>query len=673
MPSLPLTLSRATIARIYTLGITAAGLTVLGVFSVLVGPQLVEDADALVVLLVLAVVFGELSPIDLGPERGELTPSTTFVFALFLFSGVGAAMLAQAAGCLVADVIHGRRRDRIAFNVAQYALSLGAAGALFHLLADPPDAGLFSARQLLALLAAGIAYFVINTGAVALAIALSRGQRLRDQITGDLARQSATEGILLGLTPLTVLAMEVNPILIPLLTLPLLSVVRAVRDAQRAEHLSLHDALTGLPNRTLFRDNAAEAVAAADCAPLAVMIIDLDHFKEINDTLGHHSGDEVLRQLADRLTGIVEPTDTVARLGGDEFAVILRSATDVDDGVRAARVICAELARPVTVDEAELDIGASIGLAWHPADGDDVPTLMRHADIAMYAAKTNRTGVERYSARHDEHSVARLNLAGDLRRGIDGGELVAHFQPKIDLRSGELRGAEALVRWLRPGRPPVEPDLFIGLAEHTGLIVGLTMCVIEQAAQACVRWRTLGLCSSVSVNLSARLLEDPGLPDRVQAACRRHGLEPGAMVLEITESTVVANPVLTLAVLEGLVDAGFGISIDDFGTGYSSFDHLKRLPVAEVKLDRSFVTDMADDDDDAAIVRFAIQLGDSLGLRVVAEGVETIDVEQRLVELGCDEAQGFLYSPALAPGAFIDWALARAGAGERRVPAVAKT
>ena len=647
-------------ARAYITAVITSGLGLAVVFGLLDGRKLVAHGSLALWLLAGAVVIGELVPIKLGPNRGEVAPSTTFTFALLISSGIGAAVLAQAVGSAVADVIDGKRPSRSAFNVAQYVLAIAAAGGVLVGLGVLPAGDVFDPADVPAVLLAGLAFFVVNTGLVAGAIALTSGTRLRDQISSDLIRQSVTEGILLGLAPLAVIALDASPLLLPLLALPMVAVQRAGRQALIAERLSLHDALTGLPNRVLFRARTEQAIHAAARGRtwLAVMLLDLDRFKEINDTLGHHYGDEVLRQVGARLSDVLSEDDTVARLGGDEFAILLRSADSPVAGAAVAASVRRAIAQAFDVAGVRLELGASVGIASFPENGQDVDVLMQRADVAMYQAKEGRTGVERYAPELDGNSVHRLTLAGDLRGALEREEFVLHYQPKVDLRTERVMGAEVLLRWAHPVHGWLAPDDFVPLAEHTGLMVPLTCYVLDDALRQLGAWRADGIDLSVAVNLSARTLVERDLPDQIEAMCRQWAVPTDRLVLEITESMVVADPTRTLPVLARLHELGVEISVDDFGTGYSSMEYLKRLPVREVKIDRSFVTPMANDARDAAIVRCTIDLARSLGLRVVAEGVETPDVRQKLAAMGCDQGQGFSISRALPAPQFTAWVTA---------------
>jgi diguanylate cyclase (GGDEF)-like protein len=426
---------------------------------------------------------------------------------------------------------------------------------------------------------------------------------------------------------------------------------RLRQQAEENRYQALHDALTDLPNRTLFYDRARQSLLAArrNGKQVAVMLIDLDRFKEVNDTLGHQSGDVLLRAMGPRLRAILRDSDTVARLGGDEFGVLLPEVEGTEGAVLVARKLEEALGRAFTVDELVLETEASIGIAIFPEHGEDVATLIRRADVAMYLAKGSPGGIELYAPEHDHYSPERLGLLGQLRRAIDHGQLVLHYQPEASLPGGEVRWVEALVRWQHPERGLLLPDEFLPLAEHTGLMRPLTHHVLDQALRQCRAWEDQGLSLGVAVNLSARDLLNLELPDEVAALLSKWGLEPSRLELEVTESTILVDPLRARAVLTRLSELGVRVAIDDFGSGYTSLGYLKRLPVDVLKIDRSFVISMGADEQDAVIVRSAIELGHNLGLEVVAEGVESADIWSELGRLGCDRAQGFYLSrPVLA-------------------------
>lgn len=438
-----------------------------------------------------------------------------------------------------------------------------------------------------------------------------------------------------------------------------IGVLQDITERKRAEQemqfLALHDTLTGLPNRTLFTDRLQQAILTAgrDGAGFGLLIMDMDRFKEVNDSLGHQSGDLLLQQMSARLRSALRQSDTVARLGGDEFGVLPFGVLDVQASVFAAQKILGAKDVPFTLGEATVEVGLSIGIAQYPEHGRDAETLMRRADVAMYVAKRTKSGYAVYSSEQDEHSAGRLALMGELRQAIRTRQLVLHYQPKVDFRSGRTTGVEALIRWDHPTKGLLSPDQFIPLAEQTDLMTLLAKYVMTEALQQCQRWHRKGIDLNVAVNLSAANLHEATLPELAHELLDSVGLPPSVLTVEITESAImVAQADRTVRRLR---DMGIGISIDDFGTGYSSLSYLKTLPVSEIKIDRSFVKDMAVDTDDAAIVQPTIDLGHNLRIKVVAEGVEDETTWKMLSLLGCDYAQGWYISRALPAEELETW------------------
>ena len=424
---------------------------------------------------------------------------------------------------------------------------------------------------------------------------------------------------------------------------------RLRRQMEEIEHRALFDQLTGLPNRTLFRDRVEQALLATqrEGGSASVMFLDIDHFKEINDTLGHEAGDLLLDALAERLRTQMRANETLARLGGDEFGVLCSGSSD--DAVVLAERLHRSLQEPFVVCELPLEIALSVGVASAPEHGDDGDTLLRHADVAMYLAKESHAGTAVYDEDQDSHDAARLALAGELRRAIEEDELVLHFQPKAELESGCVVGVEALVRWAHPERGFIPPGDFISIAERTGLIKPLSRYVVAAALRQCGEWRKEGLDLHVAVNLTIPDLLDLELPGLIAELLAETRVRPDQLELEITESTILADPFRVRQVLSDLNELGLRLAIDDFGTGYSSLAYLKRLPVHTIKIDRSFVLDMCENASDATIVRSTIDLGRNLGLDIVAEGVETQEAWDALRRHGCTLAQGYLISKPLPP------------------------
>jgi diguanylate cyclase (GGDEF)-like protein len=426
---------------------------------------------------------------------------------------------------------------------------------------------------------------------------------------------------------------------------------RLREQAAESRRQALHDPLTGLPNRRALYERLERRLRRrrAEGGSLALLLVDLDGFKELNDTLGHQAGDHVLAELGPRLSEALPDVDLLARIGGDEFALLVPSGPDPRTATQVAERLLESVSEPFTIDGISLTVQASVGIARYPDHGLDANALVRRADVAMYQAKEAKTGWVEYEAERDDHSRARLALASDLRRAISDGELVVHYQPKADLSKGAVTSVEALVRWNHPERGLLAPGEFLAIAEHTDLIRPLTLYVLDEATRQAREWEDAGLDLSVAVNLAMGNLLDVRLPDDVAALLARRKLAPRRLILEITENMVMADPTRILEVLDRLRSLGVGLSLDDFGTGASSFAYLRELNVDELKIDRSFVTDMTRDERNAAIVRATIDLAHALGLRAVAEGVEDADTLFELKSMGADAAQGFYLSRPVPP------------------------
>jgi diguanylate cyclase (GGDEF)-like protein len=425
----------------------------------------------------------------------------------------------------------------------------------------------------------------------------------------------------------------------------------------RIMDLAYRDTLTGLPNRALYSERLDQALKYASRMKtrLAVLLMDLDHFKYVNDTLGHPIGDMLLQEVAGRLRRVVDrPTDTVARLGGDEFAILL-PGDKVDEARRVATEIVRALEVPMTLDGHFVDVRASVGIAVYPEHGAESTTLLRRADVAMYEAKRTNLPMAVWDDSFDRHSSDRLSLMTDLRKAVDQNELTLVFQPKVPLRAGSELQAEALVRWRHPDRGLVTPIEFIPFAEQTGYIRAITQWVLDHAIEQCASWRSQGLPMNVSVNLSARDLMDAELPERFTQLLGRHECLASWVTLELTESAILDDPGQAIENLRRLHASGCRLSIDDYGTGYSSLAYLRRLPLNELKIDKSFVSGMARDTSDALIVRSTIDLAHNMGLSVVAEGVEDETTLEQLRGLGCDAVQGFFLSRPMAATELPAW------------------
>jgi diguanylate cyclase (GGDEF)-like protein len=421
------------------------------------------------------------------------------------------------------------------------------------------------------------------------------------------------------------------------------------------EHQANYDALTGLPNRSLLHDRLRQAVySQREKRAIAVVFMDLDHFKFVNDSLGHSTGDLLLKAMAERLRSVLREGDTVGRVGGDEFVLILNDQSNEEIIYRAMQRISAKVSEPITIDGKELHCSCSAGISIYPQDGRDVDTLLKNADAAMYRAKEHgRSNFQFYTSEMNERVNERLALENALRRALERQELILHYQQKVSLKSGQIVGAEALVRWLHPEWGLVRPARFIPLAEETGLIVSIGEWVLREACRQSREWMDAGLHPGVvSVNLSVRQFRQEGLVRTVSRILEETRLNPAQLEMELTESMVMGNVDQAIAVLQGLKQLGVALSVDDFGTGYSSLSYLKDLPIDTLKIDRSFVRDIGagDEADDGVLAQAIISLGHALHLKVIAEGVET-DAQLRFLRRnGCDEVQGFFYGEPVAPG-----------------------
>jgi diguanylate cyclase (GGDEF)-like protein len=421
------------------------------------------------------------------------------------------------------------------------------------------------------------------------------------------------------------------------------------RQVDEIEHKAYHDSLTDLPNRVLFADRveAAAREAKGGGTGLALMLVDLDRFKDVNDSLGHDSGDRLLSALASDLPDQMRQDDTVARLGGDEFGILALDIGDASAVLALAQKVRAILSRPRVIDGVELQVDASIGIALYPDHGSDAETLIRRADVAMYRSKETHTPVL-YDREHDHYSPQRLSLVAELHRAVSKRELIVTYQPQVDPASGEMKAVEALVRWAHPKRGLLMPDEFISLAEHTGLIRELTAYVLDMSLRQCREWQDEGHSLTVAVNVSARDLLDARFPDEVELLLSQRNVPPGNLELEITENTAITDLPRARENLARLSRLGVRLAIDDFGTGNSSLAYFRWLPVSALKIDRSLVTGMLDNQEDAAIVQSTINLAHDLGLKVIAEGVETAALSVRLAELQCDLVQGFHFGRAMS-------------------------
>jgi diguanylate cyclase (GGDEF)-like protein len=669
---------------VYIVCVTSAGVMALaGSVAFLHGDDLRElSRNPLFWILAGLIVLGELKPIVTpgSTETTGATISTTFTFATMLYVGVPTALLLQAAATVASGVLRRRALHRNAFNVGQYTLSFTAAGITllaFGITASPLHVWVPHGRDLLPMALAGTAYFLVNSLLVNAAIAFHERGSIIKAMRWNLGLQLLVHSALLGLAPLVTVAMSRSAAFVPLFVLPFIAVYLNASVSLSREHQAMHDALTGLPNRKLLIVRTEEALAnarhraerraaqgrTADEEPqqrVGLFLLDLDRFKEVNDTLGHPTGDRLLQLVAHRLTHSVRPGDLVARLGGDEFAVLLPSVRDARAAREVAARLRAALNEPVRLDGNSFDLDGSVGIALHPDHAPDFELLLQRADVAMYVAKESRTGVEIYSPDRDRNSPERLGRQGELRRAIDRGELELHYQPKIFLDDGRPAGMEALLRWRHPTKGLLTPDQFLPIAEQTYLMRGITGFVVGAALEQVAEWWKAGLPIQVAINASGRDLLDSTLTETIASGLLRHSVPPHALQLEITERILMTEPAYAADTVAALAKLGIPLSLDDFGTGYSSLVRLRSLPVEEIKIDSSFVGRLCDTGDDAVIVQSIVDLVHTLGLRSVAEGVEDAGTVNLLRTMGCDAAQGYHFRPPMTAADATAWLRERA-------------
>jgi diguanylate cyclase (GGDEF)-like protein len=632
-------------------------------------------------VILIMIVAGEIWPIAVpGRSRQQaLAASITIGFAILMWWGFALAILLRTAGMAAAALGQrsaGQAAQRAAFTASQEALSLTAAGLIFAgfgVAPKPDHAWRLVAGSLPVVLFAAFAYFAVGFALAAGAEAFRSRTSLRAVVRSTLPGQALIYLVLLTAAPVVTLVMATrSAVMVGLLAVPLAAIYLGATRAAQRDYQVHHDELTGLANRKLLVKRCDEelAKAAASETGAGLLLLDLDRFKEVNDTLGHPVGDQLLQLVAKRLTRSVRPGDMVARLGGDEFAVLLPTVREPSVAREVASRLRAALAEPVRLAGMTFDIQASVGIALFPDEADGFEQLLQRADVAMYVAKERRSGIERYRSEADRNSPERLALAGELGGAVHRREIELYFQPKLRLADGAVLGMEALARWPHPRLGTLAAAEFVGLAEQSHLASELTELVIGKALAQHVSWSRAGLSVQVCVNLPVRDLVSGCLPDMIVRALGRHGLPPQALRLEISEMVLATKATQVASTLRELADLGVGLSLDDFGTGYTSLAQLTRLGISEVKVDPALIHGLTEPGEPAEAVQSLIRLAQSLGLCSVAEGVETARTAAILETLGCDAAQGWHFCGPLTAAMARDWLAGRrdvAGSGLRAV------
>ncbi|MDQ6778011.1 MAG: EAL domain-containing protein [Actinomycetota bacterium] len=655
--------------RLYCAAVFLAACGVVALLSGTTTLKYIHDQPLRFAVLSVGVLLGEMLPVKI-PRRGndeQITLSTPFAMAVLLAGGLAPALIAQSVASVVQDLSAGKPWWRVRFNLGQYALSMAAALLTMRALSVAPHLGSshpFASSDLPGMLLGLGAFFLVNIALVGVAVSLYQEVPIVRYFRHDAEFVAITSAVMLLLAPIVIAATAYSVVLIPLCLAPVAAIYHTTSKSARSAHEARHDSLTGLPNRTAFHHAVVQAIQN-ERRQSCVMLIDLDRFKDVNDTLGHRYGDLLLQQVVERFRGELDGDDLLARLGGDEFAVLCTGTTR-GKSLLAAQRLADSLREPFELEQMVVDTQASIGVALFPGDGDGVEMLLQKADVAMYRAKEKRTGVALYDERHDHHSPAKLALTVELRAALEREEILVWYQPILDLRTEKVLAVEALVRWEHPHLGLLMPTSFVEMSEHTNLIKPLTHKVIELSLAQVAEWRDLGFDIGVAVNISAQVLVEDDFTERVLRALEEAALPPSSLKLEVTEGTLMADPVIARSVLQKLADCGVEISIDDFGTGYSSLAYLADLPVSVVKIDQSFVSRMADGSSETIIVASTIDLAHHLRLRAIAEGVEDASLLPDLELLGCDAAQGYAICRPLDGERATRWLKSRARAGVER-------
>ncbi|MDH4146129.1 MAG: EAL domain-containing protein, partial [Acidimicrobiia bacterium] len=634
-------------AYIVAVLVLAAGLSALAIATAPSQP-LSSSAGVSLAVFAVCVVLGELRPqrwLSLV-DGGEVTATWTFAFAMVFLAPAPWPMLLMGGAIAVAEVAQRKPLARVVFNTAQIVAAVSLGDLVFEATADRSD--LLVDRHaspgwlVAALLASAVAVGANNVMTCGV-LALHQGAPLRRIVRDSLDVNLMMDGLLVALGPVFALVAVTGSALLPLLLATVVVIHLSGSLALKNRHDATHDQLTGLPNRRNFGAQAEARLEAAfrQGRSIAIVQVDLDGFKEINDRLGHHYGDLALREVADRLAAGKRPNDLVARFGGDEFAILLSDVGDEEGAVLLAAALHESVCRQLTLDGVVVPIGASFGLSLFPAHGADLLTLLHRADQAMYEAKTATGGLRVYDATAAVPAISRSALVADLAAALERDELFLLYQPRVCLRTGQVDAVEALVRWRHPELGVLGPAVFMPIIEQSDLVVAVTERIARMAVEQCAEWYREGRSLIVAINASARNLDDRHFPSMLADLVSKAGLPACRIELEITEHSVMTEPLRASGMIRQLREQGVRVAVDDFGTGYSSLTTLRDLTVDWLKIDRSFVFEMDRRPGNLAIVRSVIDLARNLGIRSVAEGVETCEELDLLVELGCDAVQGY--------------------------------
>ena len=606
---------------------------------------LLGTVDATFVLLSVLLVAAEVRHITVHRRSGaheSISLSGAFACALVLHYDWSLVVVVLALGSAVDDVRCGSSWWKAGFNAGQYTLSLAGAAAVLDRLGGAPAGPAELSLPVAVSLATCATFFLLNTALPGVAIALKEGTGVVASLRADLPLQWSVNGVVIAMAPLVVAVANDSLWLVGLLIVPVLAVHRGALSALEREHMSLHDPLTGLPNQVAFRERLVEHLEAAqDGEHVAVLVLDLDHIDDVSNTLGPSAADELLVQVASRLRTSVPEGAVLARSHTGGFVVAVPGLHSPWDGSACAEGLLAQFSDPYAFADSAFALRASVGLTVSPLHGSDPEQLVQHAEVARGLAQRSRTGLEVYSSERNAFTERRLAVLRGLGPALRRREMTVHFQPQADMVSGHVLGYEALLRWEHPVLGPVSPDEFVALAEHAGMMQEVTDYVLDESLRSVAGWRRQGSNATVSVNVSASVLQDPELPKRVARRLALWGVPSHALVLELTETAVMSHPQRCQEVMRELRALHVGLSLDDYGTGYASLAYLTTMPVDELKIDKSFVMGMADNRVDRVAVRSTLELAHQLGLRVVAEGVETAECAALLSSYGCRTAQGW--------------------------------